>query len=90
MAVAAVIILSSLIILAFIALVTGGIMTMRGKGAAAPAVAFSLPRGARILTSETQPDRLILHVRTADGGEEIDIVDTGTGKLVSSIKASGP
>ncbi len=56
--------------------------------ATAPSVAagFTLPEGAKILSSETQPGRLILRIQTAEG-EEINIVDTETGKLVGRIKA---
>ena len=87
----AVIILSCLIILALIALVVGGVMKFGGKGKTAvnsPAGAeFALPAGSTILRSETQPGRLILHVRTPQG-EEIDILDTANGRLVARVKAA--
>jgi hypothetical protein len=49
---------------------------------------FVLPPGAKITASDSQPGRLILHVK-GPAGEEIDIVDTASGKLVSRIK-TGP
>lgn len=86
----AVIILSILIILALIALVVGGI-THKSKTAPAGATAtLALSKGARIVAMDSQPGRLILRVRDGDA-EEIDILDTGDGHLVSQIKmASAP
>ena len=88
----AVFILSALIILALIGLVVGAAMKLAKPHA--PVVApsqpagslFMLPMGARVLEMQTQPGRLILHLRTTDG-EEIDILDTADGHLVSRIKA---
>lgn len=85
----AVIILSTLIILALIALVVGGIAQMRGKtssGTGASSAAFQLPPDGEIVEMQTQPGRLILRVRSK-GAEEIDIIDTQDGRLVSQIKA---
>ena len=62
------------------------------KSSNAPAVpqasgaVFTLPRDGRIVEMQVQPNRLILHVRTA-AGEEIDIVDTSDGHLVARIRA---
>ncbi|MBV9046549.1 MAG: hypothetical protein JO167_13585 [Alphaproteobacteria bacterium] len=93
-----VIVLSALIILAVMALVIGGVMQMTGHStrifgsskpaASAPAAnsAFQLPPGARILKTETQPGRLILHIHSAMG-DEIDIVSTEDGHLITQIKA---
>lgn len=92
----AVIILSALIILALVALAVGTVMQMTGHStrifgsgkpapaAAPPAEAFVLPPGATIVKTESQPGRLILHVHSA-GGDEIDIVDTADGHLISRI-----
>jgi len=83
----AVIILSSLIILALIALVVGFISQMSGKsGAASTSASFQLPADAEIVEMQTQPGRLILRVRSK-GADEIDIIDTQDGRLVSQIKA---
>ena len=88
----AVIILSSLIILALIALVVGAVKKVAGNGKAVRVEAlanFTLAPGSRIISVDSQPGRLILRIRTA-AGEEIDILDTQNGRLVSQIKeASG-
>src|SRR6185369_8537298 len=80
----AVIILSSLIILALIALV-GAVMKLSGgsnkKTPAELASSFTLAPGSRILSMDSQPGRLILRIKTATG-EEIDILDTQNGRLV--------
>jgi len=87
----AVIVLSALIILALIGLVVGGILKLSGRpvpvaGGGSGGAAFVLPRAAKILSSETQPGRLILHVRSAEG-DEIDIVSTEDGHLIAQLKA---
>lgn len=84
----AVIILSTLIILALIALVVGFIFKLGGKSsgaAGASSAAFQLPPGGEIVEMQTQPGRLILRVRSG-AGEEIDIIDTQDGRLVSQIR----
>jgi hypothetical protein len=93
---AAVIVLSALIILALIGLVVGGILKLSGRsthmlGGAASAGngPFALPAGAKIIATETQPGRLILHVRAPEG-DEIDIVSTEDGHLIAQIKAAPP
>jgi hypothetical protein len=89
----AVIILSSLIILALIALVVGGVMKLSAKGkapapeGASSGMVFALPPGARIVSMDSQTDRLILRVRD-DEGEEIDILDTANGHLVGQVKTT--
>ncbi len=95
----AVIILSTLIILALIALVAGAIFKLGGKArtasgpapdlatSLAPGATFALPPGAKLISMDSQPGRLVLRVRTPVG-EEIDILDTGNGHLVSQIKLS--
>jgi hypothetical protein len=96
-AVAAVIILSILIVLALIALVVGAIFKFGNapgkKPASAPAATtsqpFSLPAGARIISNETQGNRLILRVRNG-AAEDIYIVDTSDGHLISRIQGAAP
>ncbi|MBN9589006.1 MAG: hypothetical protein J0G99_08350 [Alphaproteobacteria bacterium] len=85
----AVIVLSALIVLAVIALIVGGIAKLSGRKSAGPAsgTSFQLPAGARIVSMETEPGRLILRVRDGDK-EEIDIFDTQDGRLVGQVKAS--
>jgi Family of unknown function (DUF6476) len=85
----AVIILSSLIILALIALVVGAVMKLSGgskKPTAEPPSNFTLAPGSRIIAMESQPGRLILRIKTQTG-EEIDILDTANGHLVGQVKA---
>ena len=88
MAKLAVIVLSALIILALIGLVVGAVMKFTGRSAPVFAgsggAAFVLPPGAKIVSTETQPGRMILHVHTA-AGDEIDIVSTEDGHLVARI-----
>ena len=85
----AVIILSTLIILALIALVVGGIRTMRAKPApsAGAASTIHLPPGAEIVEMQTQPGRLILRLRDGEA-EEIRIIDTQNGRLVSQVRTT--
>ncbi len=88
----AVIVLSALIILALIGLVVGAVMKLSGRSThvmGGSDAAFVLPPGAKILTSDTQPGRLILHVRSPEG-DEIDIINTDDGKLVVRVKAAPP
>ncbi len=90
----AVIVLSALIILALIGLVTGAVLKLSGRsthvlGGGQGGDAFALPPGARIVATETQPGRLIVHVRSP-AGDEIDIVSTEDGRLVARIAAAPP
>ncbi len=92
----AVIVLSALIILALIALVVGAVLKLAGRsthvlgsGSNTGGGAFALPAGAKIVASETQPGRLILHVRSGEG-DEIDIVSTEDGHLIAQIKSPPP
>ena len=89
----AVIILSALIILALIGLVAGAVIKLSGRSTkltgGGSAQLFVLPPGAKILKSETQPGRLIMHVRSAEG-DEIDIINTDDGRLISQVKTAPP
>jgi hypothetical protein len=87
-------VLSALIILSLIGLVVAAIWKLSGRpapagGAAAPSsgVAYTLPAGAQVVTMETQPGRIILHVRST-AGEEIDILDTDDGHLIAQIRST--
>ncbi|MEJ1970286.1 MAG: hypothetical protein WDN03_16905 [Rhizomicrobium sp.] len=91
---AAVIVLSALIILALIGLVAGAILKLSGRsthvlGGTAGSSAFVLPPGATIVGTDSQPGRLVLHVRSG-AGDEIDIVSTDDGHLIAQIKAPPP
>ena len=52
-------------------------------------VSMTLAPGYRILSSDTQPGRLILHVRS-DAVDEIDIIDLSDGRIISQIHAEAP
>lgn len=88
---AVVIVLGALIVIALVLLVAGMMRKFSGPSAP-PAVvsigqsAFALPAGAKVIEMQSEPNRLILHVHGPDG-DEIDIVDTEDGHLVSRIKA---
>lgn len=86
---AAVIILGVLLVIAFAVLVAGIVMKMSHPGAesATSPAKYSLEPGARILSVDSQPGRVILHVRSP-AGDEIDIVDVQSGRLVSQIKSA--
>ncbi len=87
---AVVIILGVLIVLAFGALIVGAGLKLAGHHRAADAGAIAaLPPGARITTIETSGNRLILGLRTGEG-DEVDIIDTDTGRLVARIKPAPP
>ena len=89
----AVIVLTALIILALIGLVAGAVMKLSGRSTklldSGSSQTFALPQGAKILSSETQPGRLILHVRSP-AGDEIDIINTDDGKLIGRVMAASP
>jgi len=89
----AVVVLTALIILALIGLVVGSVMKLSGRSAklmgGGASQTLALPQGARILSSESQPGRLILHVRSP-AGDEIDIINTDDGKLVGRVVAAPP
>lgn len=91
---AVVTILGVLIVLAFGALIVGGIMqfTRHRATAAAPAAelvlpgaAAALPPGARITSIETAGNRVVVGVHS-QAGDEIDLFDTGDGHLVARIR----
>lgn len=87
-----VIIMTVLLVLAFVAVVWGfirqGRILMEGRRqapAAAVAGGISLPPGARILSSSTEAGRLVLHLATPSG-EEVEIIDLSSGRLVQTIR----
>jgi hypothetical protein len=87
---AVVIFLGVLIVIALGVMVVGLVSKFsqpRPSHNAADTAALALPQGAKIVEMQTLSNRLILHVRTADG-DEVDIVDTEDGHLVSRVKAA--
>ena len=87
---AVVIVLGALIVIALAILVVGLVTRFSAphpaQGAMSSEGSFVLPPGAKVVEMQSEPNRLILHVRAADG-DEIDIIDTEDGHLVSRIKA---
>ncbi len=57
--------------------------------AAKKPVSLELAPGYRILSSDTQPGRLILHVRS-DTSDQILIIDTKDGHIVAVIHGQAP
>jgi hypothetical protein len=82
-------VLGVLILLAFIALIVGFVMRLNGRapGSSNPiAAVYSLPAHSRVTSLQIAGgNRIVLNVTTPDGNE-IDIFDTDTGKLVSKIE----
>jgi hypothetical protein len=90
--VAAVILLGILIVIALGVMVVG--LTMRFGGRASPRsdsspAQFTLATGARVISEDVSGDRLVLHLK-GSFGDEIDIIDIETGRLVAKIRASAP
>lgn len=52
-------------------------------------VSMHLADGYKILSTETQPGRLILHIRSTTQ-DEIDIIDLDNGQVISQIHAAAP
>ena len=88
-ALAAVIILSLLLVLGVIALVVGFVRQYRlfqaDRAGMSAAAGVQLAPGAHILSATTDAGKLVLRVQTPQGSE-VDIVDLASGKLVSQVK----
>jgi hypothetical protein len=81
--------LGVLIVIAFVLLAVGMVTKFNGHPtptSAQTGTRFVLPTGAKIVDMQTQPGRVILRVRTGTG-EEVDIIDTQDGHLISQVKA---
>jgi hypothetical protein len=93
LALAAVIFLGVLIVVGIGVLVVG-LVKGWGQAKAPPAVpakpvSMGLEPGYRILSSDTQPGRLILHVRS-DTADEIFVIDLNDGHIVAIIHGDAP
>lgn len=94
MALGAVIFFGVLIVVGMGVLAVG---LVKGRGGSPPAPApaprntihMSLKPGFTILSADTQPGRLVLHLRSAER-DEIDIIDINDGHIVSIISAQAP
>jgi hypothetical protein len=78
--------LGVLIVIALAALVAGIFVKSGGHGTANGDAPYALPPGAAVVWMQTQPDRLVLHLRT-DAGDEVDIFDLADGHLIARIRA---
>jgi hypothetical protein len=95
LALGAVIILGVLIVVGVGVLIVGLIQGW-GSQSEAPApvkpvkpISMTLAPGYRILSSDTQPGRLVLHVRS-ETVDEIDIIDLNDGHIITQIHAEAP
>jgi hypothetical protein len=90
---AAVIILGVLLVIALVLLVVGLAFRMTNRhttaGSASAPEIYVLAPGARIVSVDAQPGRMILRVHSA-AGDEVDIVDTESGRLVGQVKSARP
>jgi hypothetical protein len=88
---AAVILLGVLIAIALGVLVIGLVTRFsggHGNTARGPAQ-FTLAAGTRIVSVDVSADRLILRLH-GPAGDEIDIIDTQTGRLIAKVRAAAP
>lgn len=61
-----------------------------GHEAAVPAPAqFTLAPGTRLVSTDIAADRLVLRLR-GPAGDEIDIIDIETGRLIAKIRSAAP
>lgn len=89
---AAVILLGVLIVIALGILVVG-LSTRLGshdsaRGDSSPAD-FTLAAGARLVSADVSGDRLVLRLK-GSFGDEIDIIDLETGRLVAKLRSAAP
>jgi hypothetical protein len=87
---AAVILLGVLIVIALGVLVVGLATRLGGhaRGAAVPPIAeFTLAPGARVVSVDVSGDRLVLRLK-GPVGDEIDVIDTETGRLVAKLRST--
>ena len=81
-----------LLIVAGVGILIVGLVQGWGHGAAPPPavppkpVSMTIAPGFVILSSDTQPGRLVLHVRSATQ-DEIDIIDLNDGHIIGQIHA---
>ena len=87
---AAVILLGVLIVIALGILVVGLSTRLGGhaRGDSSPAE-FTLAPGARLVSADVSGDRLVLRLKSSFG-DEIDIIDLETGRLVAKLRSGAP
>lgn len=77
-----------LIVVALVVVIWTIANRMSGSGdATGPAnLAVPLPQGAQVLESNADGNRLYLRLRTPDGGEQIRVIDTRDGQVITTIR----
>ena len=91
-----VIIMTTLLVLALIAVVWGFMRQARialtaptppvaAAAAESAAAVVTLAPGARIISASTDAGKLVLHVST-QGGDEVEIIDLATGRLTGQVR----
>lgn len=91
-ALGAVILLGVLIVIALGALVVGFVMHASGRShvsGASGAVQLILALDMKIVSADVSGERLVLRMH-GPAGDEIDIIDTGTGQLVAQVRSEAP
>lgn len=89
---AAVILLGVLIVIALGVLVVGLSTRLGGRGASGGDTSptqFTLVAGARLISADVSGDRLVLRLK-GSFGDEIDIIDLETGRLVAKVRSAAP
>jgi hypothetical protein len=88
---AAVILLGVLIVIALGVLVVGLVtqFSRKSQRAASGAAEFTLAPGTRLVAMDVAADRLVLRLHGPDG-DEIDIIDTQSGRLIAKIRTAAP
>lgn len=88
---AAVILLGVLIVIALGVMVVGLSMRLGGRGARADSAPpeIAIAAGTRVVSADVSGDRLVLRLKDSFG-DEIDIVDIETGRVVARIRAGSP
>jgi hypothetical protein len=88
----AVILLGVLIVIALGVLVVGLVTRYSGRGhpsATNGAAEFTLAPDTRLVAMDVAADRLVLRLR-GPAGDEIDIIDTQSGRLLAKIRSAVP
>ena len=80
-----------LIVIVLGVLIVGLVMRFgSGHGSPTPGFAeFTLAPGNRVESMDVADDRLVLRLR-GPSGDEIDVIDTQTGRLIAKIRSAAP
>lgn len=86
---AAVILLGVLIVIALGVLVVGLSTRLGSSHRDTAPTQFTLAAGARVISADVSGDRLVLRLK-GSFGDEIDIIDLETGRLVAKVRSAPP